>query len=224
MKIKNFLCFSFIFVLSGCAHIEVLVDSISDGSPANGSKCFILPSSKETSPDDLQFREYASCVAKALVFKGYTVTEDKSDANLIVFLDYGMGEPEERTATYTEPVYGKTGVSSSTTTSEGYGNYYTTYQPSYGVVGSETKSYTYDIFTRYIGIQAYKVKSKRNKEKPKQLWKTTIVSSGPNGDLRFVFPIMIGASMEYIGENTGQAITKTSYLDDKDVLYIRGEN
>ncbi len=255
MKVQYLFCPFLILILSGCAwssrnlvsnSINVSINSISDGNTQLGNKCLILPSSEETSSDDLQFKEYASYLAKALVFKGYKVTNKKSKADLIVFLDYGIGDPVEYTQTYSEPVYGQTGVASSTTTSDGFGNFYTTYQPSYGVVGTETQSHTEGIFTRYISVQAYKVINRNKKikssgdpgldalanvenendpsvKKPKQIWKTTIVSAGPSGDLRYVFPIMLGASMEYLGENTGQEINKTTSVDDQDVLYIENE-
>jgi hypothetical protein len=55
-----------------------------------------------------------------------------------------------------------------------------------------------------------------------QLWKTTVTSSGSSGDLRRVFPILVGASQQYIGKNTGQKVEVDLYEEDERVSGIKG--
>jgi hypothetical protein len=55
-----------------------------------------------------------------------------------------------------------------------------------------------------------------------QLWKTTVTSTGSSGDLRRVFPILVAASQQYIGKNTGQKVEVDLYESDESVIEIKG--
>jgi len=61
--------------LVGCAAIKSLyivsVDSINNKEALVGKKCIVLPAEKDVKIDNLQFREYATYVARALELKGY---------------------------------------------------------------------------------------------------------------------------------------------------------
>ena len=62
---------------------------------------------------------------------------------------------------------------------------------------------------------------KANK-KEVQLWKTTVTSTGSSGDLRRVFPILVAASQQYIGKNTGQKVEVNLSEGDARVIEIKG--
>ncbi len=103
---------------------------------------------------------------------------------------------------------GKTGVSSSNTygTVSTYGNTATvnsttTYTPTYGVTGSTTHTGTYTTFTRYMFIDALDLNEYKKTEKQKQIWKTTVISTGSSGDLRRVVPVLVAASKPYVAKN-----------------------
>ena len=49
-----------------------------------------------------------------------------------------------------------------------------------------------------------------------------VTSTGLSSDLRRVFPILIGASQQYIGTNTGQKLKIKIYEDDKRILDVKG--
>jgi hypothetical protein len=98
------------------------------------------------------------------------------NANLIIRMAYGIGNP--KTETYTQTY----------TTSTGY---------SYPVgwtwiyVPPQTKKVTTKTTTymRYLILEAYDSKDKRS-----QLWKTTLKSEGTDNDLRVVLPHMSAAA------------------------------
>ncbi len=219
-------------VLTGCAttqpQFSVKVDSISGGASAKTSY-ILLPGEKDAKADDLQFKEYAAYVNRALVKHGFTPANSFQDANVAIFLMYGIGDPKEHQYTYSIPTWGQTGVSSSYTTGTlntygGYGSYSgtTTYTPTYGITGSTTHSGTYTTYFRFLVLDAIDLEEYRISEKEVQLWKTTVTSSGSSGDLRRVFPILVAASQEYIGKNTGQKVEINLYETDERVTEIKG--
>ena len=55
------------------------------------------------------------------------------------------------------------------------------------------------------------------------VWKTTITSKGRSGDLRLVFPVLVGAATEYIGTDTGHQVRVEIKESDSRVLKVRGE-
>ena len=126
------------------------------------------------------------------------------------------------------PTEVQTGISSSHTYGwlHSYGNSATysgttTYTPTYGVVGSRQHTGTYINFTRYISLDALDLKIYRGSKQEKQIWKTGIFSTGHSGDLRRVFPVMIAAAAQYIGENTGKKIEVRLSEDDARVKAIK---
>lgn len=200
-----------------------------------------MPGLKDVSAEDLQFREYATYVERALTSKGYTVVDQIENANIVVFLVYGIGDPQEHTFTYSVPIWGQAGVSSKTTsgTANTFGSAYswgnaaslsgttrhsstTTYTPAYGVIGATPLQGSFVTYTRYIFLDAYDFNFYMTSNKEKRLWKTEIISAGSSDDLRLVFPVLIAASAPYLSENTGHKVEVQLYEDSKEVLNIRG--
>ena len=71
-------------------------------------------------------------------------------------------------------------------------------------------------------LDAYDLDIYRKEKKLKEVWRTTVTSSGSSGDLRRVFPILVAASKPYIGSNTENKIKVVLYENDSEVLAIKG--
>lgn len=216
-----------IFFLTGCSpRVQVSINSI--GNHPHGYQSYILLSGmKDSNPDDLQYKEYAGYIHKVLQDKGFKQT-DFANADMVVFLYYGLSDPKNEQYSYSMPIYGQTGVSSSYTTGtvNSFGNMATysgstTYTPTYGVVGSQNYSGTRTYYTRHIILDAVDAKKYKELQKIQSLWKTTIISTGSSGDLRTIFPILLGAGKEYIGTNTGKAINVNLSENDDRVLAVK---
>lgn len=191
--------------LTSCTTIQVGVNSFSRQINEVRKTYILVPGNKNVGINDLEYIEYAKYVERALTNLGLSKEEDAAKADLFIFLAYGVGEPEEHT--YSVPIIGQTGVASQRTTGSYYniGNtgFYssrTTTTPQYGVTGYGTK--TAIRFSRYIYITAYDLIEYRNTNKELIIWDTRIASVGSSGDLRKVFPIMLAASLDYIGKDT----------------------
>ncbi len=217
-----------ILFLSGCGLLpptfSVRVDSI--GSSSADKKTYqLLPGNKDVKADDLQFKEYAAYVHRALFKQGFVPAESFEKASVGIFLSYGIGEPTEHQYSYSTNTYGQTGVSSSRTTGRvspgGSVSTTTTYTPKYGKIGETSHIGTYTTYSRYMILDAVDLDEYRKSEKEVQLWKTTVTSTGSSSDLRLVFPILVAASSQYIATNTGKKIKVDLYENDAQVKEIK---
>lgn len=233
IKIRFLLVIIAVTLLTGCATIHqqynVNVDSINAPQTEFKTKYLLLSGIKDVREDDLQFREYAGYVDRALAMIGYTKAMSFDEAEIAVYLSYGIGDPESHTYSYSVPTWGQTGVSSSTTygTANVYGNTAsysgtTTYTPQYGVTGSRTHVGTIITYFRYMILNAIDLEKYRETEEKQQLWKTTVTSTGASGDLRRVFPILVAAAKEYFGTNTEEKVRILLYENDERVIEIKG--
>lgn len=232
MKKNLFILLVTVLFIQGCAFgpkIQVSVDSISAPESALKTKYFLLPGVKDVNATDLQYREYADYVDRALISLGFTKASSFAEANIGIFLGYGIGDPETQQFTYSLPTYGKTGISSSNTygTVNTYGNTATysgttTYKPTYGVTGSTLHTVSRTTYFRYMWLDAVDLDEYKKTGKEVQLWKTTVTSNGPSSDLRRVFPLLVAASKPHIGSNTGNKIEVILSEGDKRVTEIKG--
>ncbi len=227
--LKFFNSFVCALLISNCApHYTVCVDSIGSGY-GNGVKYFLIPGKKREPSDDLKYKEFSSYVHHALQQKGYVKSSNSKDADICVVINYIMSAPWSHDYSYSSPVYGQTGVSSSYTTGSlyNYGNRtaysgITTYTPTYGVVGSRQNSGTMIRFTSVIKVTAIDLNVYRRTNKEEPLWTTTIASTDAEGDSRQAFPVMVAAAAPYFGVNTGREVSVSISERDKRVAAVKG--
>lgn len=219
-----------ILSLNGCAtspsKYYVYVDSINAGSTLPEKKAVILTGMKDVAQNDLNFKEFSSYLERALISRGYQVTTNPEEAKIGIFLSYGIGNPEKHQQIFSVPIFGQTGVASSTTsgTISPYGSYQgtTSYTPSYGIVGATTHSRTSTTYMRFILLHAIDLDIARETGSDQELWKTEIISTGSSNDLRKVFPALVTAATPYLGSNTGQKVLVELREDSKEILQIKG--
>jgi len=211
-------------VFSGCAHAYLVkVDSINTRQIPEGKNYIIAAGNKNTDSNDLQFEEYSSYLSTALGSLGYKQVDQPGDADIEIFLSYGVGDPQKHQYAYTQPVWGQTGTQTSTyaTVNNINGtkvvNSYTDTEPDYGVVGYTTQVGEYTTYEKYVVIDAYDLKTQTADGKLKHLWKTSISCVSKTQQLRKVFPILIAGAWPYLGGNTGEEITVTVPVDSDEV-------
>lgn len=204
------------------------VSSLADPDAAQTRSYVLLPLNDDVDATDLQFREYASYVRRALTARGLAEAESMDAADTAIFLAYGIGDPEHIPYSYSMPVYGKvrggtTTISGSSVSSSGVTsvNGTVTEAPEYGVVGSRTVSGVHTVFFRYMVVDAVDLTEYRATGQAISTWRTTVTSSGSSGDLRLVFPYLVAASLPHLGANTGESIRVTLPENDKSVMALR---
>lgn len=201
-------------ILTGCAtFFDVSINSFNTSSSSRLKKFYVLPGEKGVTEEDLQFREAKQYLGKALVSKGYKAVEKIADAEIIVFLQYGIGEPKTQTDSYTVPILGQTGGGTSyvNATSYGSGGIRTvsgtvTQQPTFGVTGYSSGTVSRTTFGRWMRVEAVDYAEFAQTRTVKSVWETRIISVGRSGDIREVIPVMIGAGTKHLGENTGKFV------------------
>jgi len=215
-------------LMSGCStipEVRMMVDAIG-GAISENNSYILLPGNTDTSIEDLQFKEYAVYVNRALHTRGFVLTQSLENANVAIYLSYGIGNPKETQYSYSSPIFGQTGVSSSRTsgTTSSYGSYSgaTTHTPSYGITGSTTNIESYTTYMRFMILDAVDMDEYKKSNKKVQIWKTTVTSEGASGDLREIFPVLVAASQRYVGKNTGRQVEEKMSMDDKRVIWIKG--
>lgn len=221
-------------VLAGCMpgiRYNVQVDSLTSPAAQTAKTYVLFPGNQGVTKDDLQYQEYAADVGRALASHGFLPARSPSDADVAIALTYGIGDPKTQQFSYSIPVFGQTGVASSTTygTATTYGNQTsytgtTLYTPTYGITGSSEQTVSVTQYSRFVELTGYDLKVYQASKKQVELWRTTIGSTGTSGDLRRVFPAMIAAASPYLATNTGKQISLTLKESDPAIKQIRGEH
>ncbi len=88
-----------VLLVTGCGGIDyhIKISGLRDPQASAKTKYVLRPTAK-VNPSDLQFREFSTYTNRALALHGFTLVDDENDAELAIFLDYGIGE---RPTTYT---------------------------------------------------------------------------------------------------------------------------
>ncbi|MDP3453590.1 MAG: hypothetical protein Q8R90_11625 [Bacteroidales bacterium] len=242
------LFFSFICLFTSCLKTYYYSESIvysqrkrydvslnSYGNYNLQGKTFYLESGdNKVSSYDVEFKEYADYVVKALKLEGAIETNNKENADMCILVTYGISDESYR-ETVPIPIWGQTGISSINTTtnttgsSQGtitrvgntiYGaaqgnsttNTTTTVNPTYGITGYTSVDRKVTQFRRVLNIYAY---DNIQTDKTIMLWKTNIISDGHSSDLRILIPVMAFCGSDYMGNSSGE--TKNYYLfEDQD--------
>jgi hypothetical protein len=193
-------------ILSGCAGLvesQVSVFHQLGETPAPKTYVFVPLKGKENS---LEYKTYIQLVRQQLrKFQYREVAEDKNP-DVAIVLRYGIGSGKERLESV--PVFGQTGVSSSTTygTLNTHGNYgiysgTTTHTPTYGVIGSSTVSRTE--YMRELQLYIVDAKSVGTKNL-NVLYEASVKSSGSSAQLSRVMPAMIEALFKKFPGKSGE--------------------
>jgi hypothetical protein len=219
-------------ILLACVNpLQIVSDVDSFARPeSKGKQRYILvPGEKGTDANDLQFLEFSAYIEKVLSEKDYLKVPSVDQADIAIFLSYGIGDPQTHQYLYSIPTSGQTGVSSATTvgtvsSSGGMGTYSgtTTSTSTYGVTGYGPQVGSYTTYTRFLIIAGYDIAASAKEAKSIQVWKTEVLSTGNSNDLRLVFPYMVAAMRPYLATNTGEKIQVMISEDDPFILQLRG--
>jgi|GEM_PF-1370019 hypothetical protein len=188
-------------MLSEDVSVELTISSFAAPDAYSKGKVYYIASAiQNVIDDDLEFQEIAGYLENSLIQKGLIRTKNKKEADLLIRLGYGIGNPQT--------------ISETGETSGGYsyrvGSMWFTEPP-------QTQTVTYTSYMRTMIVEAYDLKDSNRKS---QLWKTTIQSNGYLSDLRVILPYMIAGSMVEMGTNTGQQKTVTIGGHHPNIFYI----
>ncbi len=201
-----------IVVQSGCTMVRSQVVVFHDLPQGFAGTTYAMIPLKEQE-HSLEHRSYENVVRQELDAKGFKETPS-AEADLIVVFSYGIDTGKQVVSSY--PIFGQTGVSSSTTygTVQNYGTFgtysgSTTYTPTYGVVGSGVTSQTH--YTRFLTFELLD-KNALAESKMKKLYEGKVVSSGSSEQVSVVLPTMIKTLFEDFPGKSGTTRTSNRAL------------
>lgn len=179
---------SFLFLLSFCGTLSAVTweryHYESYGSvDLTGATIAILPADESIVATDPRFVWYAQQTVPYFELFGAEYVTNVDEAELVLLLDFGIGETTPRV--YNTPIWGRTGISSSSTTIRG-NKINTTYTPSYGVIGYQQNSINQ--YRKHIEMYLYDANTENGMS---MLWQGAIELVGSTSNLQNVYSAML---------------------------------
>ncbi len=209
--------------------VNTSVSSLASEDSSTFKSYVLIPSSNSVSINDLQFKEYSSYVKRLLKKNGYKDSQDKENPDLVIFVGYGIGEPEQSQYTYSMPIFGTTptGVYTLNATSTNNGGTTQldgtlTQQRALAVTGYSTHTNIRTNYTRHLELYAVNLSEYQLTGEVLPVWQSTVVSRGSNGDLRYVFPYLVAALDGLVGIDSGSSVNVTVRQDSLVKRYVQG--
>ena len=207
------------FCIGGCAnpnYYPVAVESFSLPQVSFKNKYILLARPDKNNISNLQFNEFSRYVDIVLQDSGFIKVNDVKNADISIFLSYGVNGPHYYNYTYNVPTWGQTGASSSQTsaTMQTFGNV-TTYSsntnhnPTYGITGYSTRVGTSAVYYLYLDLEGVDLEEYKKKKKINNLPEIWVVKAemiSRSNDLRRNFPFLIAAAQKCIGKSTGKKL------------------
>jgi hypothetical protein len=217
--------------LGGCTSTyEVKVDSLAKPKAEQVVSYEIKNTNPLVADDSLRYKEASDYVKTALSGKGLYEAPPKVKPDIVVDLDYGIKPPESRKEMISEPVYVtipglvRTERMQVGTDAQGRPIYQTiTIQepPTTEFAGFREYAVTVTVYEKYLRLTARENAPAQEGRPPQEIWTVDVTSEGQSRDLRKHLPVLVAASIDYIGKDTqGQKTIKIKDTD-KDVAFVK---
>ena len=218
-------------LFSGCATTyEVKVDSLAKPNADEAISYKIHNTNPQISEDSLRNKEAVGFVRTALSGKGMYETTDAEKADLVLDVDYGVGPPQIRHETVSEPIYitvpGEVRTERVQVGTDRNGNpiYQTvTYQdpPRTEFAGYRDYVITTVVYEKFLHMAAHENKPATEGRPPSEVWTVDVTSEGQSKDLRRTLPVLAAATIDYVGKDShGQKVIHLKD-SDKDVAFVK---
>lgn len=198
-----------------------------------GKTFYVESSNNSVTNSDPEFRQYAAYISESLILRDAILTENKSDADLCILMDYAIAD-ESYVANVPIPIWGQNGISYITTNSSTsgyvigsayrnndfiYGSAYgrantnttTNVNHSYGITGIYNAQKKVNKFRRVLNVYAY---DNKKRDSQTMLWKVNLHSDGSRNDLSYIIPFMAYSFMTTIGQSSGGWHPFATYEND----------
>lgn len=216
---------------AGCTTTHVVkVDSLAKPKAEASISYEIKNRNPLVADDSLRYKEAANLVKTALSGRGLYEAPPNTKPDMIVDLDYGVGPPQMRKETVSEPVYItlpgqiRTERVQVGTDSQGRPIYQTiTVQdpPTTEFAGFREYVVTVTVYEKYLKLTARENKDPVEGKPQSELWTLDITSEGESRDIRKHLPVLVAASIDFVGKDSqGQ---KTIRIKDNasDIAFVK---
>lgn len=218
-------------LLAGCGSFtDVKVDSLAKPNAEAAVSYEIKNKNPLVADDSLRYKEAAGFVKTALSGKGMFEAPAGVKPDLVVDLDYGVGPPVSRRETISEPVYItlpgqiRTERVQVGTDSQGRPIYQTvTVQdpPTTEFAGYREYQITVTVYEKFLKLAARENKEVAEGRPQQEMWTVDVTSEGESRDIRKNLPVLVAASIEYIGKDSqGQKSIRIKDTN-KDIAFVK---
>jgi hypothetical protein len=218
-------------LFAGCATTHVLkVDSLAKPKAENSISYEIKNKNPLVADDSLRYKEAASMVKTALSGRGMYEAPPNVKADMVVDLDYGVGPPQTRKETVSEPVYITVPGQIRTervqvgTDSQGRPIYQTiTVQdpPSTEFAGFREYIISVTVYEKYLKMSARENKEAVEGRPTPEIWTVDVTSEGESRDIRKHLPILVAASIDYVGKDSQGQKTIRIKDNSSDIAFVK---
>ncbi len=217
--LRGFAVFLALALLTSCATTHtVKVDSLAKPKAEEAISYEIKNRNPLVADDSLRYKEAAGYVKTALSGKGMYEAPPGVKPDLLLDLDYGVGPPQMRRETISEPVYitipGQIRTERVQVGSDSQGRpiYQTiTVQdpPTTEFAGFREYQITITVYEKYLKLSAKENKEQVEGRPPQEIWTVDVISEGETRDIRKTLPVLAAASIDYIGKDSqGQKVVR----------------
>jgi hypothetical protein len=217
--------------LGGCATTHVVkVDSLAKPKAEDAISYEIKNRNPLVADDSLRYKEAAGMVKTALSGKGMYEAPPNTKADVVVNLDYGVGPPQMKTETVSEPVYItipgqiRTERVQVGTDSQGRPIYQTvTVQDPPTTEFAGFREYIVKVVTyeKYLKLSARENKEAAEGRPQQEVWTIDVTSEGESRDIRKNLPVLVAASIEYIGQDSQGQKTIRIKDNSSDIAFVK---
>lgn len=225
MQIKTIIGFALITLFSfGCASIKSFkVDAIAANNSISGRTYHMIPANPQVPDNDLRFIEASGIIEKALSSRGYIRKSDSASADLIIALEYSVGQPEtvttSRPAEPIDPDFGFYHMVRVPVRNRMGGLCYVrtmVWSPDYAYMDrGDVITTTY--YEKHLAMTAFT--NDGSKDLP-QLWSVVVMERDDSSDIRSLLPMMAVTAVKYAETDTKGQVSSRLDSQDPDVLRI----
>jgi hypothetical protein len=172
----------------------------------------------------LRYQEAENFVKTALSGKGMYEASKPELADVVVALDYGIGPPVITEKSVNDPIFvnlpGGSHTETVQTGTDSKGNpIYSTVAvpdaPTPQYMGEREYNVVVTTYEKHLNLTAHENKEATEGRPPRTVWGVQVTSEDESKDLRKYLPVLIAASIDYIGKDSGGEI-KTIRVNEKD--------
>jgi len=229
--LPGFLSGGVALILGGCATThEVKVEALAKPEAVAAVSYQFVNRNPHATTDSLRHREAEGMVRTALSGKGLYEAPEKVEPDIVIEVDYGIKPPIFRRETISEPIWIRRPVSSGSAASSAgldpSGNpvFRTRSRrdsPSTEIAGYREYHVTVVVYEKYVRLTARQNAADVEGRPPLELWSVDVTSEGESRDLRRHLPVLVAASIDYIGRDTqGPQVIRLKDTD-ADVAFVR---
>ena len=226
-----FLFAAFALFVGGCANVtDVKVDSLAKPKAEDAISYQIHNSNPLVADDSLRYKEAAEYVKTALSGRGMYEAPPNTKADVVVDLDYGISSPEIRREIIPEPVYriepGRVYqapvIIIDPVSKRPMTVMQTVQEPDRQVFDHfEDRPITVVVYEKYLRLSARENAPASEGRPPADVWTVDVTSEGESRDLRKNLPVLVAATIDYVGKDTHGQKTIKIKDSDRDVGFVK---